>query len=559
MRIPDLRRLIRADRGTTLVAVLALVPVVAAATRALVSARVLLGDNAMIATRAHDVLTRHHPLLGTWSSASVETGVQVNHPGPLLFDLLAPFVRVLGMHDGTVVGVALLNATSIVVAAVLAHRVGGRVAARTVLLAALVLEYTVGTALLVDPWNPHAIVFPFFAFVVSTWGVATGDRRSIAWFVVLGSLCMQVHLGAVVVVPSLGLAAVWFGWWSNRASAPHPLRPDRGWTARMAAIIAVSWCQPVAEVVLHGGDSNIARLAASGGGGSARIGAVDALRFLSAVVLQTPWTTRATFMSAIPPTGWSADGQLLPVVTRSAVVAGLSMVVVGAVLLASWRLAGRGGRSRNRAVIQMCGVSMVVGWLSMAVMPLGPFGLTAHQMRWMWPLAASVWCGVALVVVDHLSARVPTTGRVPAAAAAAVGVAAAALAGAAVPGFVQPAGPATQASLEPVVADLVGQLGDADLRGEVLVDHAGTPLFDGTWDAVVAALVEDGVDVRVDGEALSRHYGAGRRADGDEPTVIAVRWGADAVAVPADSTRLAFVDPDPSDPTRALAVVVVER
>ena len=48
-----------------------------------------IGDNALIELRAWDVFTSDRPLLGTWSSASVATGLDVNHPGPLLFDYFA--------------------------------------------------------------------------------------------------------------------------------------------------------------------------------------------------------------------------------------------------------------------------------------------------------------------------------------------------------------------------------------------------------------------------------------------------------------------------------------
>ena len=48
-----------------------------------------IGDNALIELRAWDVFTSDRPLLGTWSSASVATGLDLNHPGPLLFDYFA--------------------------------------------------------------------------------------------------------------------------------------------------------------------------------------------------------------------------------------------------------------------------------------------------------------------------------------------------------------------------------------------------------------------------------------------------------------------------------------
>jgi hypothetical protein len=133
------------------------------------------------------------------------------------------------------------------------------------------------------------------------------------------------------------------------------------------------------------------------------------------------------------------------------------------------------------------------------------------------------------------------------------------LAAASLPAHVQPAGPAVQVRLESSVAELVAQLADVRLDGAVLVDHRGTPLFDGTWDAVVGALVETGIEVRVDDPALARHYGSGRLADGTERTEVSVRWGVEASTVLPGSTRLAFVQPSPTDPSAAIAVFVTDR
>lgn len=557
MRIPDPRVVIRRDPLVAVVTLAALVPVAAAMVRALGPGRALLGDNAMIATRAHDVLTRHHPLLGTWSSASVDSGVPLNHPGPLLFDLLAPFVRLFGMQRGTAVGMALLNGAAIVAAALIARRLLGRRATLLVLLGALALGFTLGGALLVDPWNPHATVVPFLALAVATWGIALGDRRSVAWFVALGSFCVQVHLGAVVVVPLLGVVSSSIGWWSQRSTVPHPLRPDRRWAVEVSALFFVLWAQPLAETAVNGAGGNLVRLATSGGGGESVIGAANATRFVSAVLLQAPWRLRSGFMAAVPATGFAGDGSLAPVATRGLVESIVSLVALTVVLALIWVLAGARGLARLRALVVVAGLSMAAAWLSLTVMPIGPFGLTAHQMRWLWPLAAAFWAAIAFVLAAVLVQRPSSSARAYCSAACAA--AALAVAAVSTPSFVQPAGPAVQAHLEPIVADLVEQLSSGEIVGVVLVDHSGTPLFDGTWDAVVAALVERGTEVRVDDEALARHYGAARLADGSERQVVTVRWGSEARVTPSGAERIAFVDPDPTDASRAIAVYLWER
>ena len=91
---------------------LAVLPVVVAAVRAVRRGWIPMGDDALMSIRAHDVFTAHPPLLGTWSSASLEAGVDLNHPGPLLFDILAVPVRVFGPRAGVAVGVMLVNVAS---------------------------------------------------------------------------------------------------------------------------------------------------------------------------------------------------------------------------------------------------------------------------------------------------------------------------------------------------------------------------------------------------------------------------------------------------------------
>src|SRR4051812_39510094 len=86
-----------ADRWVAVAAVsIAVLPLVVATARALGRGWIPLGDNGLIGLRAHDVGTSNHPLLGTWTSASLTAGRNVNNPGPLWFDVLSPFVRAAG-------------------------------------------------------------------------------------------------------------------------------------------------------------------------------------------------------------------------------------------------------------------------------------------------------------------------------------------------------------------------------------------------------------------------------------------------------------------------------
>ena len=140
--------------------VAAIIPIVVAAVRILHGGYIALGDNALIVVRALDVGTTNTPLLGTWSSASTAVGTNLNHPGPLMFDLLAGPIRLLGPSVGLVIGVALINAGSVCVACWAARRAGGTTAAAIVGAAAAILAWTMGSSMIIDAWQPNAMVLP---------------------------------------------------------------------------------------------------------------------------------------------------------------------------------------------------------------------------------------------------------------------------------------------------------------------------------------------------------------------------------------------------------------
>lgn len=71
------------------------------------------GDNSLLELRSRDVFTEHHPLLGTGSSASVSAGIDLNHPGPMLFDLMAFPIKLFGSSAGIASAIALVNIAAV--------------------------------------------------------------------------------------------------------------------------------------------------------------------------------------------------------------------------------------------------------------------------------------------------------------------------------------------------------------------------------------------------------------------------------------------------------------
>ncbi len=285
----------------TVVAACTTAVVVFATIRGLASGYQPVGDNALIELRARDVFTGHWPLLGTWSSASVAAGQDLNHPGPLLFDLFAVPVRALGGRAGIAVGAAALNIAALWGSALTARRVGGDVAALATALAAAVLAWTMGSEVLFDAWQPNILVLPFFAFLVLVWAVFAGHGGALPWAVAVGSLCVQAHLSYLFVVPALlgaGVVALW------RDSRPALWRRHGRSLLLALAVGLLAWAQPLIEQLFGAGRGNISRLA-GGSDDGVRSGLSLAVRMVAAVLAIPPAWFRPGYDTAIPLTPWT--------------------------------------------------------------------------------------------------------------------------------------------------------------------------------------------------------------------------------------------------------------
>src|SRR4051812_9620247 len=184
-------------------------PIVIAVIRALVHGWFPIGDAALLAIRAYDVATPDHPLLGSWTSASFALGVNVNNPGPLYPDLLAPFMwtfgRAFGIGVATAIGIGTINAAAALGTALVGARIGGWRAERWMLLLVAALMWSMGSELLIDIWQPHALLLPFCALVALTIAVACGDTIMLPVWVGVASLIVQTHVAYVYAVGVLSV------------------------------------------------------------------------------------------------------------------------------------------------------------------------------------------------------------------------------------------------------------------------------------------------------------------------------------------------------------------
>ena len=512
-------------------------PILVATTRALARGWQPLGDDGILLVRARDVGSHHNPLLGTWTSASVVVGDQINNPGPLYYDAIAPAVRLLGPWVGLAVGVMLVNMAASSLAVVAGRRIGGgESGTQTMLgvgLAVVGLQFALGSELLFDVWQPNALVLPFFAFLVVATVLATGDLMMAPWLVGLGSLLVQTHMSHAVIVAAVTLGAAVPAALNLRHRGERPAwRRPATWTA---VVLVLAWIQPLVEQLTGSGEGNLSRIAGAASGGDASTYGGRLAARLVAEVITGPWFSRSTYAHGIPSTVAGDDLSGLP----SAPVAAATLVVLLAGLAGLGVLAWRTGRPRLATMLAVAAGTLAAVTAALATSPVSILGVAAHQMRWLWPVAALVTAALlAALLVALQSRRALSRPAVAVATAAVVAVAVLALPTfrSTAPGPVQDAGRLRQAQA------LVNQLDTLQGRGPIRFDPTGLRYAEPFSGLVMAQLQDLGVPMVVDDEVLIRQLGEGRRDRGEARFSLHEVEGAGAFDVPEGEERVAFVD-----------------
>ena len=521
-----------------LAATIAVLPIIVAVVRALANHYVPIGDDGLILARSRDVFTVNHPWLGTWSSSSLSLGVALNNPGPLLFDLMALPTKLLGAGPGLAIGVGLLNAACLVGAAAAARRVAGRRAFLLTLLVGAVIAWSMGSELIFDVWQPHALVLVYLLLAVLAWAMAEGHVWTIPGSVAIVTLLVQTHLSYVYLAPITLLAGVVIHVASTREWR-RLLRPI-AWSVPVALVL---WAQPLWQQVHGPGASNLDRLvdAASGKYGSTdTIGAGLATRLVGAVIALPPWILRPSFADTIPAVRiTNAAGARIPVPGLPGVlVAALGILTVLA-LLSVVVSVSRGPERRPTRSAGVLSIVLVVSALgALTVMPVGAIGLAAHQMRWLWPIGAMVLLALLMAITDRV---VGARALVPTLLAALVLVSVLNL-----PTYVVPAGQTADRDATPSVRRMVDEVGRLRGRGVLLFDPSTLRFAEPYSGPLLAALADAGIPFVTNDEGFVHQLGEGRRAIGcgaeqgvrDRMTVVT---GPDAYETPAGSTRALFV------------------
>jgi hypothetical protein len=508
----------------------ALTPVVVAAVRALLGGWIPVGESALVAVRARDVLAGSSgggvPLVGPWADTSAQLGVDVYHPGPLLYDVLAVPVRVAGAQ-GLVVATALINALAIAGIFTVTRRVAGSTMAALAMALVTVLCWVTGTATLVEPGYPGTVVLPFLLFLVLTWAVLCGETWCLPVAVAVGALVAGTDLRVAMFVPVLlaaGAVSVARDAWGL---------PVRDWR-RPAAVLAVSGvvavgclAQPVAAELSGDGGGNLVHLWEGAAEHTSTLDLDGSLRALARVVALPPWWVRPWHADdlGVGPGGPPGPPLLLAVVA-----------LAGIGFQAGLRL--RDARRRDDQItasgLAVALVASAVALLTLVLLPTTRFGTAVPQLRWLW--GVGVFVSLVLFVSGIQDLPTPRGGRWwPASLAAGACILMALV--------MLPAndrGAVATTATHEAAADITSEVARADLRGPLRVE-CDEHLLDPYCEAVMAELSLEGVPFVVDAPARAAALGDGRLAGRDEDVTgtLTVAAGDATRPVPRGARRLA--------------------
>ncbi len=369
-------RLRRVDAFVVLAIAVPAIPIIVAVIRAIADRWIPLGDQALLEIRARDVLTIHHPWLGTASSAALNRSepVPLNHPGPLMFDVLAVPVRVFG-DAGVAIGAGAVNLAAAVIGTLFASRRSGRAGVGLAALAFTALGWAAGSESLFDPYNPTAAMLPCLACLFVAWSVIDLDGWAVPWLLAVATFAVQLNNSYLLfLTPLVVVACTAFAVRARRAESAGL----RTVTIAAVAVVVVLWSQPLVEQLLHGRDGNMARMLRAAGVLRNHPGLHLGTQIAAATLALPPWWWRSKF-----------DGIRLFSHVPHIVLATVSLVIVVLVCAVGCWWAGKRHTADAATALATAAISAAIGWAAATRSPMSSFfGVSSEYVRWLWPVSA---------------------------------------------------------------------------------------------------------------------------------------------------------------------------
>jgi hypothetical protein len=329
-----------------------------------------------------------HTTRGTWALGPYSQ-FYWHHPGPLMFQLLAPLYAAAGQHPAALsLGAGLINGGALAAGMWLAARRLPAIVAGAVFLASLVWVIRSG-GLVTSYWNPHLIVLPLLLYFWLAVTVAAGATRLMPALAAAGTFLVQTHVGTTPVVATLGALAVALAWIEARRGPEGPVTWRRALNAT-AWVAILLWALPLAEE-LTARPGNMTRLAAwfweHRGDGQPLAGALSTWGQTLSSPIWAPWFT--------PPVGWAVPAGF------QAVAAILGVVQVAALALVAWR-------DRGSAWATACGLAAAAGVVALLSIARIPGQVQDHAVFWvgiLGTIGVGLLLGVAALRIAPLLAH----------------------------------------------------------------------------------------------------------------------------------------------------------
>ncbi len=392
------------------------------------------------------------------------------------------------------------------------------------------LMWSMGSELLIDIWQPHALLLPFCLVVVLTIAVASGDTRLLPVWVGVASLVVQTHVAYVYVIAALGVVV-------TVAIVRRTLhqRGDESWSRLGRRLVATrtflwtvvvtvaAWVQPLWEQCFGRGEGNLQRLATHAGEGDLTVGAGASVKIVAAVTSLPPFWTRFGYVDSVISTELTQtpDGPRLFIPgLPGPVTAVLSLALVMAVLGVLVAVLRRPQQRLARWAAVVSIVMIVVAVAGLAIQAVTVTGLKNHQVRWLFALSVIVHVTIAWGVVEWASERWPEALRWRRWLDVAILVAIAVMTLANLPYYAHDLGPTADRAAADTLHRTFDDLSGFEPDQPVVYDVDNIRVFEPYSSAVMMRLRELGIEFRFEDEVMVRQFGEGRRGDGEEPTHV---------------------------------------
>ena len=497
-------------------------PIVIAAVRAVRNDWFPIGDNALLFIRTADVWTDDHPYLGSWTSASLSVGENMNNPGAFYDWLIAPFAHILSPGPAAAIGVATVNTSMMVGLSAASHRIGGWLFQRWALLFGAVIAWSMGSEMLIDIWQANALILPFVLFLVLAIGVANGDDGLLPWSVVVASLLVQTHISYayifVFVIAGVVAARAW-------------LRPSSEWkrpAAISVGVLALLSAPSIYEQFFGPGKGNMSRLLGNASGGDTSLGLADATRIIGSIGSLPPWWGRSGYTETVPITRVNADGSPGDIAGLAPLwLTGLGLLTLLVLLVAVIVLSHRRGLRLQTAAGVVAAIVLAGSVLALSRLTIGRVGLSPHHVRWVWPMMVVihltlVWSAISLyrdVRPDRHADRRHSI--------LIMGI----VAITSVLNFdylAQPSGPVADYAAMPTMRQIEPAIIELEQYEPLLYDVSNVIVFEPYSSTMMMWMQERGIEFRVEDEGMIRQLGEARRADGTESVRLFQLQGTDA-------------------------------